>query len=149
MRRVGYFLWLVIWLPVDLFRFTLDCWRYVFGWFHYRVYRKTEEQPCIFCQGLDVGMVPRRVSYRIRYRNIWLVKLLQDDLVFMKFEDRLRPRVVCMREGGYLRLKTRVMVLAVFLGFAWNAGLLWVIWVSGVIPDEAKQQLLALLRLEG
>jgi hypothetical protein len=149
MKKVGYSLFLLLMFPVDLFRFTTDCWRYTFGWIHYRWFGRSEEQPCIFCRGLDVGMVPRRVSFRIKYHNLWLVKILQEDLEFMKSDDRLRPRIACMREGGYIRLKPRVPVLAVLLGLAWNSALVWLIWISGLIPDEAKREILAFIGLEG
>lgn len=96
-----------------------------------------------------MGMVPRRVSYRIKYHNLWLARLLQDDLSFLHHEDRMPPRVACMREGGYLKLKPRVIFLALFLGAGWNSLAIWLVWISGLIPDEVKQQTVGLLGLGG
>ena len=132
--------------PVDLFRFTADAWRYTFSWIHYCVLGNSKDVPCLFCRGLDLGEVPRRVSFRIHYQNLWLVRLLQPDLATQKAEDRLRPRMACMREGGYIRLPWYVPVLALVLGAGWNAALFAGIWYSGVMPEAVREQVMALFR---
>ena len=50
-----------------------------------------------------------------------------------------------MREGGYIQLKPHVPILAVTLGLAWNAALVWVLWAAGIIPEEAKSQVMGFL----
>lgn len=122
MRWMLYRTGLVLWLPVDLLRFTVDAWRYTVEWISYCVFGNSPEQPCIYCRGLDVGSrVPRRVAFRIHYRNLWLVKLLQPELAIRNVEGRMRPRVACMREGGYIRLPWYVPVLAGCMGLFWIA----------------------------
>jgi hypothetical protein len=145
MRRFFYFLSQVVLFPVDLFRFTADAWRYTFSWMNYCLLNDSKDLPCLLCRGLDLGEVPRRVSFRVKYRSIWLAKLLHPELETMPAGDRVRPRIACMREGGYIRLKWYVPVLAVVLGFAWNAALFALLWVTHVIPEPVQERIIGIL----
>ena len=145
MKKLFYVLWLIFIFPVDLFRFTTDAWMYTFEMISYRLINGHCEQPCKFCRGLDLGMVPRRVSSRIKYHNLWMVKCFQKDLVFQAEEGRMRPKMACMNEGGFVRLSWYVPVLAILLGLAWNVGLIWVLWVTSVIPEPVKAQIIECL----
>lgn len=134
---------MVLLFPADLFRFTVDAWRYTLEWFGYCLFGRSEEQPCIFCRGLDLGHVPRRVSFRMKYRNLWLVRLLQPELVIQPAKDRCRPRIACMREGGYIRMPRYIPVLAVVLGGLWIAGGGAALWYSGTIPEDVRESIVA------
>jgi hypothetical protein len=71
-----------------------------------------------------------------------MVKCFQKQLEFQKAENRMRPRMACMNEGGFVELSWYVPTLAVVLGIAWNAGFIWLLWMSSAIPDSVKAQIL-------
>jgi hypothetical protein len=83
------------------------------------------------------------MGMRIKYRNLWLVNFLQPELKFQKAEDRIRPRIACMREGGFVRVPGYIPLCAVVLSFFWIGVLLVGVWVFNVIPDEVQEQILA------
>lgn len=143
MRRFLYILKLSVYLPVDTFRFTTDAWRYTFKWIYRQLFFDSQEFRCPFCIDLDVGHVPRRISPVIKYKNIWLLKLLQPEIVVTKYPDRPRPRLACMNEGGYIKIRWYIPFLAVILGAAWNGFFIWALWELNVIPDAVKLAFLA------
>lgn len=145
MKRIIYVLWMIVVFPLDLFRFTVDAWRYTFEWFSYCILGNSKEQPCIFCRGLDLGTVPRRVSTRIHYRNLWLVRLMQPELEVRPAKDRCRPRVACMKEGGYLRLPRYIPLLAVVLGALWIAAFCLAIWHTDLLPTTVRDHILDIM----
>lgn len=133
----------VLLFPVDLFRFTVHCWLYTFGMMTYRWRLGYEDQPCVFCRGTDVGDVPRDIGNRMKYRNVWLARLLNPDITLQKDEAGGKPSPVCMREGGYVTPPFWIPLAAVCLGAFWCilAGIAFC--NSGIIPEEVKTSLLA------
>ena len=129
----------IIWFPVDLFRFTYHCWLYTFSMIHFRWFLKYEEEPCIFCRGGEVGET-RCLNSRIKYHNMWMVKLLNPDINFTPSNKRLRPVMTCDREGGYRKSPTWIPWAAVILGGAWFCALGAGIWCSEVIPQDLQQE---------
>jgi len=134
------FLLRVIFFPVDVFIFTYHCWLYTFEVMHYRGCLKLEEEPCIFCRGLNVGDA-RCLNKKVKYRNLWLAKLLNPEMQIAYKKGHFRPRITCEKEGGYLTSSAWIPVAAVLLGLSWFCALGLGLWVSDLIPEEVQKNI--------
>ena len=129
------FFYTILMFPVDLMRLTIDVWRFTLERPAYR-----GEQPCIYCRGCDNSETPRVMSYRIRYWNLWMPRLLHPDLRKKSSSSTLRPLPVCHREGGYLRLPFYIPILALLLAGFWSSLLVMVILETGIVPPEVVER---------
>jgi hypothetical protein len=128
-------------LPVDLLRLTWDAWKLTKEGFCHRVLANQPDQPCPFCRGQD-QVVPRQMFHKIRYWNIWLLRILYPHLKSAEPVKGLRRVPVCVSEGGYIFTPWYTPVLAVGLTLLWAALIVWGLWVSDSIPDQEKARFL-------
>ncbi len=107
----------LLWLPIDLFRLTIDLWRLsadrIDSW-------GLKEQPCTFCRGGDSGRVPRPLPEGLlAYRNLWLIRWALPCVRSTRTPRTRRRLVSCFKEGGHLRISPLVPVCAIGLSLFW------------------------------
>jgi hypothetical protein len=125
----------LVYLPVDLFRLMIHSWRFMLGGYFNRFTHYSSEQPCIFCIGHDTGQVPRNMADRIRYRNVWMARILVPELRIVK-DTKGRAMPICNREGGHLKSPWYIPLLAVALLLFWGAVITALLLHTGMIPPE-------------
>lgn len=140
MKSMLRFLLGVVFFPVDLFRLMMDSWRMTMEGFPHRFYYQTGEQPCIFCRDMDLSVVPRVMSWRIRYWNLWMVRLLLPDLQVKANPKGLRNLPVCPNESAYVPTLTRVPLIAGITTSIWLGFLIWLLCLLEWIPAEQQAQ---------
>lgn len=138
-RLIFRFVIQIIWLPIDVFRFTYHCWLYTFSMIRFRAYLKYSEDPCIFCRGESVGHT-RYLNRKIKYQNIWMVKLLNPEIDVTSRKGRIRPALSCKHEGGYRNSPMWIPWAAVILGAAWFCVLGAGLWYSDILPDAFQNE---------
>lgn len=122
--------------PVDFFRFTVDAWQLTLEGLSHRIFYKNKDQPCIYCRDMDCGYAPRPMHAKIRYWNLWLVKLLHPELVTLEPRRGIRKVPMCMKEGGYVYTPVYLPLVAIISSLLWLALLLWLLWITETIPPH-------------
>lgn len=130
----------LLWFPMDLFLFTFHCWLYTLSHLQYRILGTYGEQPCLFCQGGNVGE-PRVLNGRMKYRNLWMPRLLNPEIEILPAKRKHGAVAMCAREGGYVRRPFWVPIAAVLLGAGWCCALGWVLWETQVIPEDLQREI--------
>lgn len=133
---------MILMLPLDLCRLTVDSWRMTLDGYGHRVKARRPDQPCPFCRGCDSGTVPRTMALQIRYWNIWLLWVLHPGLVWAEPVKGLRLVPVCEEEGGYLYTPWYLPAVAVGLTLMWVTLILWSLWSANFVSAEEKTQVL-------
>lgn len=112
-------------LPLDFVRLTFHTWHIAFESFHFRSKWDVWEHPCIFCRDLDKSCVPRKMSAKIRYRNLWMIRWIQPELGIMYSRKKGRPLPVCHTDSGVVRThRFRILLTCLLTSAVW-AGLLY------------------------
>lgn len=126
----------VMFFPLDLMRLTLDAWAFTLEGYSYRFLYKKKDQPCIYCRGFDCGVTPRAMHTRIRYWNLWMVRILHPNLKAIEARQGLRHIPICHEEGGHLHTPAYVPLVAIVCSLLWGAVLFWGLSTAGFIPPE-------------
>jgi len=142
MGKIVYGLYALCMLPVDLIRFTVDCWRYSIEGFGYRFLNRHPDQPCIHCRGMDFAVTPRCMNLRIRYANVWLVRVLDPDLTVRRAPGIFRPYVFCKNPLGYVSPPAYVPLLALILNVLWLWLFFNLLWITNTLPPHVQESLL-------
>lgn len=119
MSRFIYIIYMLIWLPVDLFRLLQHSWAFWLQSVYFRRNWGVWEQPCIFCQDLDRSAIPRNMKYIIRYRNPWLIRLLLPGLRTEKSVSCGKRRYICNNESGIVRGGWRIAGITFLITLFW------------------------------
>lgn len=126
--------------PVDFLRLTIDTWRLTLEGFSYRIMARNPDQPCIYCRGCDLDEVPRPMHAKIKYWNLWMLRLLRFDLEFLEATGQVRKVAVCRNELGYIYTPFYLPVLALFLTGVWVVFGCWFAMILGLVPADVLKQ---------
>lgn len=126
----------VFFLPIDLFRLTIHSWKFMLEGYLNRFLCTSPEQMCIFCQNLDAGMVPRVLSSEVKYKNLWLIRMLVPDIEVRKLPNSRKRVPVCSNEGGCVVTPGYTPLLAVGLLLFWATVFTWALCCTGMVPEE-------------
>lgn len=117
---------MVLAFPLDWLRLTIHSWEILLESLHFRIKWKAWEHPCIFCRDLDKSRVPRNMSGVIRYRNVWMIRLLQPELKKAFSRQKNRGVPICHNDSGNVPSH---VIRALILGLVTLGG--WVALVYG------------------
>jgi hypothetical protein len=102
MKRTSFktFIGMLLAFPLDFVRLTGHAWQILIESVRFRLQWKTWEHPCVFCRDVNKSIVPRNMSEMIRYRNVWMIALLQPEIRTMYSRRRQRRIPVCHTDSG-------------------------------------------------
>lgn len=125
---------LCLFFPVDLIRLSADACRMTLDAFRFRLQWGVWEHPCIFCRDIDKSHVPRRMSRTVRYRNLWMVRLLQPEIQSMHSKKHGRRLPLCRNESGVVPSRfVPVVFISILTLLFWSVflygGLVFIGWI--------------------
>ncbi len=138
MKQIYRCLGCILFSPLDFLRLTADAWSFTIEGFTYRFIYKKKDQPCIYCRGMDCGFSPRVMRTRIRYWNLWMVRILHPNLAALEPRRGIRKVPMCRREGGYVHTPAYTPLIAITCSLIWLALIWWVLYLIGLIPPEIQ-----------
>jgi len=136
MKQFSRCLGCVFFFPLDFLRLTRDAWSYTLEGYSYRFRYNKKDQPCIYCRGMDCGVSPRAMYTRIRYWNLWMVRILHPHLEAVEPRRGIRMIPMCTQEGGYVHTPPSTPLIAILSSLVWVVLLLSILFLTGLIPPE-------------
>ena len=112
-----------LFFPLDLLRFTRHTWQFLLEGYFLRFQNESPDYMCPFCRDVDLDQVPMGIRSRVKYRNIWMIRLLAPQIKGMavKHNGRKIQVPVWTSESSFVVPPGYTPILALGLFAFWVA----------------------------